>query len=289
MNEYLRYASLSQENLVDYFVNNFLKVDDSATRGRLFDILNNIASRDVGRLEIELLATKMSVHRIFWNRVISEVNYRKQRLRSAVRSFDVDNDETIGELLCASYLVSNLLRFFANPYEPSSITSEIFETFGTASSFLHKFFLCEEELISGFFKSLDSEAPWDKSMVDSILIDMGSGGIPGVCELLSNISLIALRAVGNSASEISGFLSVICFVNGDKNMFRRGSTRTASSWALININFDAYVSSGIARQGGHYCYTKKYYEATKKRNVGCQQKNVYGSVFHELDQCFTLV
>jgi hypothetical protein len=172
-----------------------------------------------------------------------------------------------------------------DPDDPNSVTEEILETFGTATGFLHNFFLGGEERIDAFLKRIDSESPWDKSLIDSVVIGMDDDSIFDICRLLNKISLVALKAVGDRTG-VFGPLSAVHFAEGEKNYFHRGRVRAhaANSLALISIKFSAYdENNGIARKGGHYCYTRKYYEETKKRNVGCQQKNIYGSVFHELD------
>jgi hypothetical protein len=93
--------------------------------------------------------------------------------------------------------------------------------------------------------------------------------------LLNKISSTALKALNT--------FSKIAVRKGSKNHFARyADTRhVADLFTVVQINFDAYVDNGIATHGGHYCYTRKYYEPTKRNNVGGQQKAVYESVFYE--------
>jgi hypothetical protein len=278
---YLGYAGLSADRLVDEFIGNFLEIGANVDREVVRGILNNVVSRNIGRLEIELLMTKISVRRSFWNEVKREANSRKRRLQLAIRDFNIDSEEKVDELFSSSYLVSNLFKFLVKPDDPGSVTAEMLRTYKIVNDSLYSFFLGEEKRIEDFLNRIGSEVQWRKDLTDSILIDVKSSCVSGVYRLLDKIESVVLMAIGDSA--FANSFSIMKFVDVGKNYFRHGSmTHTADSSALISIKFSSY-NNGIASCGGHYCYTRKHYEDRKKRNVGCQQKTVYGSVFHELD------
>jgi hypothetical protein len=265
-----RYIAYSKDlNPVKTLMDDFLIRSSIVEKDKLSDLLEQIASRDVGKLLIQLLLTKMSVRREFWTRVATEVSVRKKALEDALCGFKGDQVTAL-PLLSAYYSVSNILEFLTKPNAGDS-TIAIDNVYCT-SKIANKFSFdpgCENS-IESFYQKIKTEAPLDKSLVGNIIIKTKTE---------TNIALKLLQDLGAMAANLIDKSSKIEILKG-KNGFTPG---TVATYPSIMINFDAYNENGIAIHGGHYCYTRKYYTATNKKNVGMQQKTIFGSGFHEFD------
>jgi hypothetical protein len=172
MEEYKKYASMGgDEKLINTFIDEFLDLATGLTAREISPVINNMASGNIGRPEIELLATNMSIRKLFWNKIKSESSSRKNELQVAIKELDVNDKNKVYKFLSASYRVSNLLRFLIVPDNPDSVTAEQLKTPAVIDGFESNFSRSRKNRMDVFKKRIDSEVQWNMSLVDSIVID----------------------------------------------------------------------------------------------------------------------
>jgi hypothetical protein len=207
---------------------------------------------------------------------------RIEIFNEAIINFEKEDTAKICSLLSASYRVGNLFKFLLNPKNPDLVTAEKLKELVTIDNFWRNFSFTygNESNIDAFFSAINLEQSWNMSHADKIIIDPNEKNVDFINALLGGINSTVLKAID--------VFSKVCFgvIDGNKgNYFSHQicAKDIPHRRSAVKINFSFYdENSGIAKSGGHYCYTRIYYDRTKK-NVGAQHKTIYGSVFHEFD------
>jgi hypothetical protein len=279
---YLRFAPLEENGLVTEFMNGFLEMGAGVDSEVVRSILKDVVSRDVGRLEIQLLMTKMSMQKTFWDMVVKEINSRAEAFNKAVEDFKEDDEAKVSNVLSASYRAGNLLKFLLNPCNPGSITAAELGDQGITNVFWRNFSSAagNEGNINAFFSAISSEQAWDISHVGEMIINPENGNVPTIDALLCRMRSTASRA----ANVFSKLYFAVPDVN-EGNCFSHQvcALNVPNRCSKVKIDFSLYdENSGVAKNGGYYCYARVRYETTKK-NVGAQHRTVHSAVFHEFD------
>jgi hypothetical protein len=287
--KYLEYARLPEKELVERFERDFLELSDNVSPIELHILLTGLALRKaekladklvlrkVGRLEIELLMTKMSVKKEFFTTIKEEISRGVAGLKSIsdfLRDSAQLSEEEKGEYWDAVIRpINNILRFLINPGNPDSVSrddtirnpGEIFE------DVRNRFFAVgSEELMELFFRRLEKEKQQPELSVKwGFILNANKEDIDIVSRLL--------EVFNAGFDKLTEWFSRIEIVKGE-NTF----SPPTNDYPLptVHIEFDAYdlQKEGLALVGGYYCYFQSL-----TTNVGIQQKTIFGAAFHELD------
>jgi hypothetical protein len=273
---YLKWAKLDETDLIKAFKKEFVIRSPSVDKTKFNAVLSCMVSRPLGRLELELLMTKMSVRRDFWKKIQEEVREKKVNFIRAAEQYRSTQESAL-DFLSSIYSVSNLLRVLINPGNPDivSITdimvdsNEILEkiveqfSFSKESASQMRLFQREFEIRSG-------------PIVRLRVADMICGTFERDIRLVVNL----LNTWDVSLGTLVDKLSIVELFD-NTNSFTMGTKDVRPS---ICIKFDDYnlLRGGIAIKGGYTCYTRKYYSKNGK-NVGLRQRTIQEAVFHEID------
>ncbi|MDR1236297.1 MAG: hypothetical protein LBJ96_04800 [Holosporaceae bacterium] len=278
---YLRYASLSNSDLVRSFIDNFLEVSDDvdeAVRDALSKVVSKVISRDVGRLEIELLMTKMTVRRSFWGKVKTGITTRMGSFSDAVKeSANKNRDKgASANLLEKSHLVDNMLKILSNPEDPNSVNPAGYDSL--AGDFWKKFYFDGDAQINAFLCLIKCESSW------GVFPAVGNVTLDKYGATSSALKVIRLlRQLDTATSSILRSLHMSALA-GDKNAFGHSHVGLIPAPVSVKIKFGIHNKDGIVLEGGHYCYIPDgaSSEDGENRGIGAQQKTLHGSMFHEL-------